>query len=643
MTESSQIPWPPPDRFVIGYGQGCDYSVDAALSDELLAEISKTEEGWGVRDLGGSIPVLLNGSSISGRVPLLPGSCLRLGNWAWTVPHPPSPAGVTITLQDVSFHASASSFLGGFLPGAAKSMLLLQGINLQIRPGEFVGLLGPSGAGKSTLLHILNGDYSASGGQTWFDDQSAELYLRQHKHRLAYLPQEPIFHDSLTPRQALEYTARLRGLPMVVAGGTRTSATMLEAVGISHRADTPLRKLSGGERKRAALAMELLGNPSAVFLDEATSGLDPAREKEMMLLFRRLADDGKTVVCITHFPENLTLCDRLIVVAKGRVAFQGTPEELLARFRISRIEEIYSLLAGDTPPVDASVHRPLPPPLSLGCSAPERTIPGTGIQFSILGQRYLRTFLGDVKSLLLLLLQAPVIAVLVGMTFGVVAVSYSEQHAADWKQVAFLLVMSVIWCAATNGVREIVKERTVFRHESRYGLDARAYVLSKFAPLGLIGVVQAALLLIILGSITKLAGIWPSHFIVLALLALAATSLGLCISAAVKTSERAMTFLPMVLIAQAVFSGGLARLTGISKLLAEVGASAYWALDGLKSTLPSALLEATYVSAPGEFQPPILGRGWPAWFDALALLVQTGALLWIGIGFLRRSGGGKVR
>jgi len=636
LTESSQIPWPPPDRFVIGYGQGCDYSIDATLSDEPIAEISKTEGGWAIRDLGGSIPVLLNGSPISGRSPFLPGSCLQLGKWSWTVPHPPSPSGVTITLQDVNFHVSADSFLGRFFPGATKSLSLLQGINLQIRPGEFVGILGPSGAGKSTLLHILNGDYSASGGQTWFDDQPAELYLRQHKHRLAYLPQEPIFHDSLTPRQALEYTARLRGLSLM-NNGNRASSVMLETVGISHRADTPLKKLSGGEKKRAALAMELLGDPCAVFLDEATSGLDPALEKEMMLLFRRLADAGKTVVCITHFPENLTLCDRLIVVAKGRVAFEGTPNELLARFRIARIEEIYSMLSGEAPPADAPSQRPAPPPLSLGCPTPERTIPSTGSQFSTLGQRYVHTLFGDAKSLLLLLLQAPVIAALVGMTFGMIAVSYPEQHAADWKQVAFLLVMSVIWCAATNGVREIVKERSILRHEIRYGLDSRAYVLSKFVPLGLVGVTQAALLLIILGRITHFAGIWSSHFIVLALLALASTGLGLCISSGVKTSERAMTFLPVLLIAQAVFSGGLARLTGVSRLVAELCASAFWALDGLKTTLPAKLLEATYVSSPGEFQHPIVGRGGPIVIDIFALVVQTAVLLLMCRFFLQRN------
>jgi hypothetical protein len=188
--------------------------------------------------------------------------------------------------------------------------------------------------------------------------------------------------------------------------------------------------------------------------------------------------------------------------------------------------------------------------------------------------------------------------------------------------------MSVIWCAATNAVREVVKEDSILRHESRYGLDCRAYVLSKFVPLGLMGVIQSALLLAIIGNITKFAGTWWSHSLILSLLALASTSLGLCMSSVAKTSERAMTFLPMVLIGQAVFSGGLARLSGISKLFAQMFANAYWALDGLKTSLPSQLLEATYVSSPGEFQPPILGRGGPAWLDALALVLQSVVILW---------------
>jgi ABC-2 type transporter len=145
------------------------------------------------------------------------------------------------------------------------------------------------------------------------------------------------------------------------------------------------------------------------------------------------------------------------------------------------------------------------------------------------------------------------------------------------------------------------------------------------------------LLLVLLGRITHLAGDWSSHFVVLSLLALAATAIGLCISAGVTTSERAMTFLPVVLIGLAVLSGGLARLQGWTKLPAYLFDPAFWTLEGLKSTLASNLTEASFISASGMYQPLILGRGLPLPLDILALTIQITGILLLGILALRRA------
>jgi ABC-type multidrug transport system ATPase subunit len=460
--------------------------------------------------------------------------------------------GLTISLRSVSFEIAK-----GFSRGR---LSLLSDINLEIVPGEFISILGPSGAGKSTLLHMMNGDYTPTAGEIELNGIEAREFLRQYRCSLAYLPQDPVLHEPLTPAVALAYSARLRGL----GGGRHLAQAALEQVAMAERANTPIHNLSGGERKRVALAAELLGEPIALFLDEATSGLDPATEKEMMELFQRQSRAGRTVICITHFPDNVVICDKLAVVAKGRLVFHGTPAEVCAHFHIQSVGELYSKLDGganDTepirPPVRAHTLSPIAQPMTINVAQSPGPVAQTAIQMA----RYARLLAPDARNMLLLLLQAPIIALFIGATFGNIAVDFSEQHAADLKQIAFLLIMAVLWCAGSNGVREIVKERRIFLHESRYGLNPVSYFLSKFIPLGAIGVMQSFLLLAILGRITHLAGDWSGHFVVLAVLGLAATGIGLCISAAVKTSERAMTFLPVILIALAVLSGGLGRIT----------------------------------------------------------------------------------
>lgn len=607
---------------------------------ERLAEITGVGAAWAIRDLGGSHPVLVGNRAVAGRVTLSPGDRVQIEKWYWVVParsFASAPGtGLSIRLENVTFSISKRF---------TKRLTLLSSVTIDVQPGEFVGILGPSGSGKSTLLHLMNGDYSPSQGAILFEGESAESFLPKHRRRMGYLPQTPILHDALTVRQALQYSVRLKGLPLIEDGVSVVTA-ILDRVGVAHRADTPIRNISGGEKKRVALAAELLGEPSALFLDEATSGLDPALEKEMMGLFRRLADTGKSVVCITHYPDNVNFCDRLIIVAQGLVLFQGTPEEVLAHFQIERIGDLYSKLVGDiTCFQNPTPLQGKPGRHQEGSASGQSKFNGfaelplldPGSQMITLTSRYVRLLVLDAKNLLVLVFQAPIIALLIGATFGNIAVAYSEQHAADWKQVGFLLVMSVIWCAGTNGVREIVKERTIFFHERRCGLAANSYLGSKFVPLGVISIVQTLMLLFVLGRITQFAGNWVSHSLILSLVALAATAMGLCISAGAKTSERAMTLLPIILIGQAVFSGGLARLAGFTKLLAKLCIPAFWGLNGLKATLSSNLVEATFVSSPGEYQPPVLGRGDPLWLDAFALCLHAVALLWLSSFFLRKT------
>lgn len=227
---------------------------------------------------------------------------------------------------------------------------------------------------------------------------------------------------------------------------------------------------------------------------------------------------------------------------------------------------------------------------------------------------------------------------MVAATFGPVRSGFAERDAADAKQVLFVMVLAVLWCAGSGAAREVVKELPLVAHERRSGLGLAAYLLAKFALLGVVAAAQAVALLAVVRWLTRLPGPPDLQALVLAATALAGTALGLLVSSAAGTSERAMTVLPAALIGLAVFSGGLARLTGPALLAARLASPAYWSLDGLKAPLPSVLANATYPGAPGSYQPPILGPGGPLALDMLALAVQTAMLLAAARLCLGRSG-----
>jgi len=224
------------------------------------------------------------------------------------------------------------------------------------------------------------------------------------------------------------------------------------------------------------------------------------------------------------------------------------------------------------------------------------------------------------------------IAMMIVVTYGNIHFSFAELHAANTKEVIFLLVVSVLWCSGTASVREIVKELPILQHETRFGVRLMPYLLSKFALLGVLSLVQSCLLLLIVRNFTQLSGVFDFQLLVLGVMGLVGVSLGLAISAVAGTSERAMTVLPVVLIGQAIFSGGLGRLEGFVRWTAMLFSPAYWALDGLCALFSTDLRHATYPGAPGHFQPPILGPGGPLIADLLALIMQ--ALVLLGLTWL---------
>ena len=486
----------------------------------------------------------------------------------------------------------------------AGSLTILDDVSLRVERGQFAAILGPSGSGKSSLLDTLTGLHPAARGSVRYD--GVDFYREYDRLRavLGYVPQDDIVHRELTPAEALYFSARLRLPAGTPPGEIRTLvAQTLARLGLDARAGTPIHRLSGGERKRVSVGVELLARPAVLFLDEPTSGLDPAAEFKLMELLRHLADGGCTVVCATHVMENVYLADRLFIIVAGRLVFRGTAQETRDRFGVPKLTSLYERLA-ERAPADwqADYLRNQPPdadPL-LGltgnasaasvAAAPSSRSPelaGRAARFTratttqlaavlpVLWQRQWAILRADPKNFLILLGQPLVIALLVAWVSDNTSLGL------------FFAYLSTLWFGCSNAAQEIVRETPVYRRERMVGLGRHPYLCSKFAWLGALTAGQGVFLYACLWAVRwwlypdalpqrGLDGAAWCQLGSLVCTAFAAVGIGFAISALARSTMQAVMIVPLVLIPQILFSG-LVVGTG------EMSRTVY----ALTSTMPS--------------------------------------------------------
>ena len=236
---------------------------------------------------------------------------------------------------------------------------ILRRVGLHVGPGQLVGILGPSGSGKSTLLNVLSGALEPTGGRVRIDGANVREVLRACGSAIGYVPQEDIVHRHLSVARALTYAAQLRLPPDCPEREVEAQVkAVLQLLELTPRARAKIRTLSGGERKRANIAVELVGRPRLLLLDEPGAGLDPALERKLMRLLRELADDGRTVILSTHIMGTLDVLDSVIVLSNGIVAFDGSLPEALRFFGVGHPAGIYDRLRGSASGVASSNMRP---------------------------------------------------------------------------------------------------------------------------------------------------------------------------------------------------------------------------------------------------------------------------------------------
>jgi len=413
-------------------------------------------------------------------------------------------------------------------------------------PGQFIGILGPSGAGKTTLLNALSGLRPAESGKILFDQTDLYKNLGQLRSLFGYVPQDDIVHSDLTVTEALTFAARLR-LP---AGTPRSEIVKLvdhtiASLGLSDRVNLKTGRLSGGQRKRVSVGVELLSRPPLLFLDEPTSGLDPLAEFKLMELLRRLADTGCTVVCTTHVMENVYLMDQIAIISDGRVVFQGAPDEARSRFGVTRLSALYDALQA----IDAKTLPAFEPAVP---GEPEQERPAAAplakkkraFSLPILLQRQFAIFRADVKNLIILLAQPIIIGALVAWV------------ASDPQLDQFFAYIATLWFGCSNSAQEIVRELPIYRRERLVGLSRWSYLTSKFLWMGGLTAIQSLLIYATI-TIGRLGTHGVAHWQVigLILLAFAATGIGLTVSAFARNPMQAVMLVPLLLIPQILFSG----------------------------------------------------------------------------------------
>jgi ABC-type multidrug transport system ATPase subunit/pSer/pThr/pTyr-binding forkhead associated (FHA) protein len=469
---------------------------------------------------------------------------------------------------------------------------ILQPTSLTMMPGELVAVIGPSGAGKSTLLKCLCGVNAPTAGRVTVDGEPVHGRIAD----LGYVPQDEIVHPLLTVREALGYAAELR-LPQDMREEDRLGAVsrVLEEVGLVSHAETLIEHLSGGQRKRAGVATELISQPGLLFLDEPTTGLDPGLEVRLMALFRSLAEAGRATMVVTHATRSLRLCDKVVVMGEGGyMCFAGTPEDALEFFEVEHFDDLYMVLeeqgaASWAQRFQDRAHRRLeilPSPPAKSRVQPPRPL---GPQALTLIRRRVTILARDTRNLWILGLQVPIIGLLLALLFSKHVFVHGDglpMTAGLSGQLLFLLVTVALWFGALASAREIVRERGVVQRETAVGVRIPAYLLSKAVVLCTLTGVQTIVLTALVLALRPLHETPATTLLVVSLLVLTAWAgigMGLLVSVSVGTEDQAASFIPLLLIPQLLFGGTVMpvhQMGAVLKVLSKV-IVAQWAYAGV--------------------------------------------------------------
>lgn len=574
----------------IGRAENCDIRLKNVAVSRYHAGIRNANGQYYVFDNGSTNGVFVNGSRIQKSYHLSNKDIFTVLNTTFiydgnVVYYKVNPEGIALEIHD----------LNKDVPAKGGKKTILDKVSLSIEPNEFVAIIGGSGAGKTTLMTAMSGFDSKVTGRVYCNGTNLRENFQTLKNIIGFVPQQDIIYENITLKKMLYYTAKMK-MPEDTSTA-EIDARIEEVLGmveLSEHKDTYIRRLSGGQKKRASIAVELLANPGLFFLDEPTSGLDPGTEEHLMRTLSKLSkEQEKTIIMVTHTINNLDLCDKVIIMGYGgRLCYCGSPAGIKDFFQTDDLVKVYDIITADPKGWESrfkmsginqvSEHAAE----SNGEAIKPRKVNGF-TQLGILVRRYTTLIMNDMQRLALIFGQP----LIIGLLLTLVAGPDIYQKFTETQSILFTLMSGGIWMGLLNTIQEVNKERVILKREYMGNLKLPVYMLSKYIVQGVISLVQAVILVVtfvLVKGTPSCKGVIISNatieIIVLIFLTIyASAGMGLLLSSITKSADRAMSIAPFVLIIQLIFSGILFELTGATDKISYVTFSR-WAMESIGST-----------------------------------------------------------
>ncbi|KKB98991.1 ATP-binding cassette domain-containing protein [Mycolicibacter arupensis] len=570
---SASAPNAPAGALTIGRAIDNDVVISDVLASRHHAMLVPTPLGTEIRDSRSINGTFVNGVRIGSAI-LSEGDVVTIGN------------------VDLEFHGGTLVRRTDTTPGSGGLEVrdvcfdveggkrLLNNISLNARPGTLTAIIGGSGAGKTTLARLIAGYTSPTSGTTLFEGHNIHADYASLRSRIGMVPQDDVVHRQLTVNQALGYAAELR-LPPDSSQADRDQAVarVLEELEMTKHADTRVDKLSGGQRKRASVALELLTGPSLLLLDEPTSGLDPALDRQVMLMLRGLADAGRVVMVVTHSVAYLDVCDQILLLAPGgKIAYCGPPKEVFPAMGADNWADIFANVGADPDEANrrflerdggqrSSAAVAETPPADLGKPAATSLVK----QLSTIARRQIRLIVSDRGYSIFLALLPFIVGILSLTVEGSHGLGIPGPDApTEPRYIMVLLNIGAVFMGTALTIRDLIGERPIFRREQAVGLSTVAYLLAKIAVFCVFATIQAAIATTIVvlgkGGPARDAVLFGSVnfelFLGVAGTCVASAILGLALSAFAQSNEQIMPMLVVSIMSQLVLSSGMIPVGG---------------------------------------------------------------------------------
>jgi len=550
-------------RIRIGRGEDNDWKIDDINVSRSHAEIVQHREGgYELVDLKSTNGTYLNESQVK-REKLIFGDIISISGHRRKFTSDgleilEGIEGLPVTVKGASFQIGSKT--------------LLEDVSFNLGPRTLTAIIGPSGAGKSTLLGVLTGRTKPTSGVIELGGNNLHDNYQVLSRQIGSVPQADILHTRLTVRQALNYGAKLR-LPSDTTKDERNARVneVMHKLELTERADLRIDRLSGGQRKRASIGLELLTSPKLLVLDEPTSGLDPGLDAHVMETLRNLADDGQTVVLVTHSVDNLNFCDNVILLASGgRVAYAGPASTVFTKLGKKNWAEVFKFLASPDALLLASTKREVPASTEIRQNHVLERRQGFFKQVATLSARYIRVISSD-RFYLTLLTLIPIIiggiSYAAGSKYGF-GPGYKTKSGVIYNPFAqgsiLVLILGSIFVGLSTSIQEVIKENAIRRREQNVGIRIFSYLISKVIVLGFITSAQILVFtfIVLFGRPLPESGliIDSSRLEITAIciaLGLCSMLLGLLVSTLLTSEEQAMPALVGLTMVLVVLSGAL--------------------------------------------------------------------------------------